>query len=434
MSTHGSSKPNDLPVVKPEEIGFSSERLARIGIRMQERVDRKEIPGAVTLIARHGEIAHLEAHGYMDVESKKPMTTDAIFRIASTTKIFTSVALLMLYEEGIFNLDDPISKYLPEFKNPMVIARLNTGGPPPRSMISGVPVVPAWREINFRDCITHTAGFAGRSTPVALLKLYLDAFRNTPYAGLILPPEMAGEVATTTVREFVKRLARIPLSFQPGTDWEYGAGHDVAGTLVEVISGTTLADFMQKRIFEPLRITDTFFYTPEDKLPRLVSIYGSIESEDGWQIVVGARNKGGRGFNTYFGGGGGLFSTIPDLARFAQMLLDNGTLNGIRILSRKTIELMTTNHTGNFYIPIFGPGYGYGLGVSVCLNPAGSRIPASPGTFGWGGAFATFFYVDPKEDIFGLYSTQVLGAGAGMRLPTYLGSEFQRLGYQALID
>jgi CubicO group peptidase (beta-lactamase class C family) len=426
-----------LPIVEPERVGLSSERLKRISTSMQKHIDQNEVPGTVTMIGRHGAIAHFEAQGYMDIESKKPMQRDTIFRIASMTKPVTSLALMMLFEEGHFMLNDPISKFIPEYKNIEVMASGVSTRERQRAIGLGARLtVPAEREITFRDCLTHTAGFTspGR-TPIAFIGPYIEAMRGTGMIALIQPDlaRIIGQAPVEPVAETVKKAARVPLIFQPGTEWNYGMGHDVAGVLVEIISGQSLDEFMRTRIFEPLGMEDTYFYVPQDKLPRLASLYRSTESS-GWKIQLAGRNEDSpqvKGPKIRFAGGGGLLSTTSDYARFAQLLLNGGVLDSIRLLSRTTVELMTTNHTADLPISLMGPGYGFGLGLYVRTDPAEAML-GSPGTYGWGGAFATWYFADPKEDMFGLFMTQVGAMGRGLYL--VYGLELERLALQAIQD
>lgn len=421
-----------LPIAEPEEVGLSSERLARIRPRMQKYIDRQEVPCVVTLVTRHGKVAHFEAQGFMDIETKVPVAKDTIFRLASMTKPVTAVAALMLHEEGHYMLDDPISKFLPEFKNPRVTVLYQPVGEHwPHITALGNVTVPALREITIHDCLTNMAGFAsGRRTPIGMLGPYAEAMRGT--ALMPLPPRTAEP--TVSVRETVERLAKVPLDFHPGTAWEYSSGLDVAGVLVEIVSGETLDEFMRERIFEPLGMHDTSFYLTEDKLSRFPRAYATMEEEGEWKLVEIERPEDSekvKGPKVRFSGAWGLLSTAPDFARFAQMLLNGGVLDGVRLLGRKTVELMTTNHTGDFPIHLAGPGYGYGLGVFVRTSLTGTPLVGSVGTYGWGGAWTTWYFADPKEDMFGLLLTQVRGYWMNPHL--IIESDFERLAYQALI-
>ncbi len=402
-----------VPVAKPEDVGMSAQRLARIRTGMQRYVDRGVVPGVVTLVARRGRVVHFEAIGYRDVEAKAPMTTDTIFRIASMTKPIASVALMMLYEEGHFLLSDPIAKFLPEFKE-MKVAIAASGDDR-----IGVPyrLVPAARPITFKQVLTHTAGFANSYRGMT------QAQFNTTYPR---------KNATETVADAVKRLATLPLNFQPGEAWEYSTATDVVGRLVEVISGLTLDEFFKKRIFEPLKMEDTHFYLPSAKLNRFAANYQPDEKNNNKIKLVEAPNAESRWVkepHLYFSGAGGLVSTAADYFRFHQMMLNGGELDGVRLLGRKTVELMTTNHIGDLPVWLTGAGFGFGLGYSVVKDIGQTAQLGSPGTYGWGGAFCTYFWVDPVEELIGIVMTQV-------RPYDHLNirQEFQVLANQAIVD
>jgi CubicO group peptidase (beta-lactamase class C family) len=372
------------------------------------------VPGVVTLVARRGKIVHFDAIGYRDAESKAPMTTDTIFRIASMTKPIASVALMTLYEEGHFLLNDPIARFLPEFANMKVAV------PASGEDRIGTPykLIPAVRPITFKHVLTHTAGFA-------------NSYRG------ITQPEFArvmqqGRKPNDTVGDAVKRLATLPLNFHPGDAWEYGNATDVVGRLVEVISGMTLDEFVQKRIFAPLKMTDTHFYLPQSKLNRFAALYQPDE-KNGNKIKLleapTAESRYAKEPHIYFSGAGGMVSTASDYLRFHQMMLNGGELDGARILGRKTVELMTANHTGNLPIWLTGPGYGFGLGYRVLTDVGQAAVPSSVGEYGWGGAFCTYFWVDPQEEMIGIMMTQVIPY-------THINirQEFQVLANQAIMD
>jgi CubicO group peptidase (beta-lactamase class C family) len=404
----------NLPTAKPEDVGMSSERLGRIRAAMQRYIDRGLVPGTVTLVARRGRVVHFEAQGLRDVEAKAPMTTDTVFRIASMTKPIASVALMMLYEEGHFLLSDPISKFLPEFSE-MKVAQIAPAG---ERVGTPYKLVPSARPINFKHVLTHTAGFP-----------------NT-YRG-ITQPEFArvvqqGRKPNDTIGDSVKRLATLPLNFHPGDAWEYGPATDVAGRLVEVISGTTLDDFLKKRIFEPLKMNDTHFYLPKSKLGRFAANYEPDVKNNKKIKLVESPNAESRYVkepHVYFSGGGGLVSTAADYFRFHQMMLNGGELEGQRILGRKTVELMTVNHIGDLQAWLTGPGYGFGLGYRVAKDIGQTALLGSVGEYGWGGAFCTYFWVDPVEETIGIVMTQV-------RPYDHLNirQEFQVLANQAIVD
>jgi CubicO group peptidase (beta-lactamase class C family) len=410
--THAQSA--GLPTAKPEDVGMSSERLARIHTAMQRYVDKGLVPGVTTLVARRGRVVYQDTVGFRDVEAKTPMTPDTIFRIASMTKPIASVALMMLYEEGHFLLSDPIAKFLPEFANPKVaqiaLNEERTGAP--------YKLVPAARPITFKHVLTHTAGFA-----------------NT-YRG-ITQPEFArvvqqGRKPTDTIGDAVKRLATLPLNFHPGDAWEYGPATDVVGRLVEVISGQTLDAFVQRRIFEPLKMRDTHFYLPQSKLARFAALYQPDEKNGNKIKLMEAPNAESRFVkepNIYFSGGGGMVSTVADYVRFHQMMLNGGELDGARLLGRKTVELMTVNHIGDLPVWLSGPGYGFGLGYSVVKDVGQAGITTSVGQYGWGGAYCTYFWVDPQEELIGVMMTQVIPY-------THINirQDFQVLANQAIVD
>lgn len=402
-----------LPVAKPEDVGMSTERLQRVRTAMKRYVDNGLVPGVVTLVARHGRVIHLDAIGYRDAETKAPMTTDTIFRIASMTKPIASVALMMLYEEGHFLLNDPIAKFLPEFKD-MKVAQM---APADERIGAPIKLVPAARPITFKHVLTHTAGFPNAYRGITQADYNKNYPRKTP---------------NETIGDAVKRLAQMPLNFHPGDAWEYGPATDVVGRLVEVISGMTLDEFLKKRIFEPLKMTDTHFYLPTSKLNRFVANY-QPDSQNGNKIkLVEAPNGESRYVkepHVYFSGAGGLVSTVADYVRFHQMMLNGGELEGVRILGRKTVELMTVNHIGDLPVWLSGPGYGFGLGYSVVKDIGQTALSGSVGNYGWGGAFCTYFWVDPVEDMIGIVMTQV-------RPYDHLNirQEFQALAYQAIVD
>ena len=401
---------SDLPRTEPEAVGMSSQRLARLTTAMQGYVDRGQVSGLVTLVARRGKIVHYEALGYRDVEGRARMPTDAIFRIASMTKPIVSVAALMLHEEGHFLLADPISKWLPEFSEMKVAVPSSNSGArrPYRTLAADKP-------ITVKQILTHTAGLANS---------YRGLTQNE-YAA-IAPKEKADE----TVADFVKRLARLPLNFQPGDSWEYSRATCVVGRLVEVISGQTLDEFLRQRIFSPLGMTDTHFYLPKENLDRFTAQYrpgdvGTIVLADSPTV----ESRFVKPPHVYFMGSGGLVSTAVDYFRFLQMLLDGGALGETRLLGRKTVELMTENHTGELPIWLRGPGFGFGLGFAVLDDRGMAGRMYSEGTYGWGGAYGTIFWVDPKEELIGVLMTQ-------LRPYSHLNirQDFEVLANQAIVD
>lgn len=400
-----------LPTAQAEDVGMSSGRLERLDRVMEDYVDRGDVAGVVSLVARRGKVVHFSAAGKRDIENDAPMTHDTMFRIASMTKPIASVALMMLYEEGHFQLRDPISKWLPEFKD-MTIAVPPPGG----ERIQGrYKVIPAVQPITIQHVLTHTAGLANS------------------YRGLTQPDfqEMAAKNRPAdTVGDMLKRLATLPLNFEPGERWEYGRGTDIVGRLVEVMSGQTLDTFLRQRIFEPLNMTDTHFYVPLSKVDRFAALYspkvgGGIELTE----AANPESRFVREPHVYFSGAGGLVSTARDYFRFNQMMLNGGELDGVRILSRKTIELMTANHTGDFAIWLAGPGYGFGLGYAVVTDLGPSASSRSEGSYYWSGAYATIFWIDPAEELTGILMTQ-------LRPYTHLNirKDLASLTYQAITD
>jgi CubicO group peptidase (beta-lactamase class C family) len=384
-----------LPSGSPESLGLSTPRLHRIADLIQRYIDDHQISGAVTVVARRGQVAYEEAQGLMDIEAKTPMRKDAIFRMASMSKPVTGVAIMMLVEEGKVRLTDPVSRFIPEFKN-MQVAMPKPGARPARAA-PGAPrrdaeiyTVPADREITVRDLLTHTSGL--ESSGIG----YRTATRMAPRRG------------TMNLAQYVPTLGKTPLDFQPGTRWRYSllAGMETLGRIVEVASGETFDRFLQERIFGPLGMTDTSFVVPEDKKPRIVTLYD--RTDQGTLERAEAQTPGWLNTTTLFSGGGGLYSTAADYMAFAQMLANGGELNGKRLLGRRTVQLMASNHVGDLYGPDAGrpDGLGFGLAMEVVLDPVAANTRRGRGSFGWGGAFGTYFWVDPENDIVALLMIQ----------------------------
>lgn len=388
----------------PEETGMSAARLKRVHAVLQRYIDNGEIAGAISLVARNGRIAHFEAQGLSDLATKTPLKLDHIFRLASMTKPVTSIAAMMLHEEGAFTLDDPIARFLPEFKT-MMVALPNKAN---ERAAAGYTLVPAAREITIRHLLTHTAGLASGTSGTTV-----DAYKALA----------AQRRPTDTMADQVKRLAALPLNFHPGDHWEYGPATDVLGRLVEVVSGKTLDEFFQQRILGPLGMRDTAFYLPDEKLPRLVTAY---QKKDGKleKLSPPAPNR------RYFAGGGGLVGTAEDYLRFAQMLLNGGQLDGLRLVSRKTIEAMTVNQIGE--LPLWQDtyrNYGFGLGFRIRRELGQSQTLGSVGEYGWGGAYGTYFWIDPKEKMVGILMIQLMPyAHLNIR------PDFQNAVTQAIVD
>ena len=402
----------EVPVVKPETVGLSPERLERIAGTVQRSIDEKRIAGAVTLVARRGHVAWFKAQGMADREAGKPMRPDTMFRICSMTKPITSLAVMMLYEEGHFLLDDPVSKYLPEFKNPKVLVKPASGAP---------YTIPATHEITIRDLLRHTSGITYHWNE-DLGPMYKDA----NVASGLLPYD-------GTIEDSTKRLAGLPLLFNPGEKFEYSLGVDVLGRLVEVLSGKPLDEFFRTRIFEPLGMKDTYFYPPDGKLERLATAY-TYYDEKGLNrfpdtpITEGAftysADYPARGPKKLFSGGAGLVSTATDYARFCQMMLDGGKVGSTRLLSRKSVELMTQDQLGKI-----SPDQGFGLGFGVNGVKAPLSELGSPGEYNWGGFFYTAFSIDPKEQMIVIFMGQLHPAG-----DLTLDRQVNELAYQAIID
>jgi CubicO group peptidase (beta-lactamase class C family) len=402
----------ELPTAKPETVGLSSERLERIGTAVQHSIDGKRIAGAITLVARHGHVVWFKPQGMADREVGKPMRSDTMFRICSMTKPITSLAVMMLYEEGHFLLDDPISKYLPEFKNPKILVK----------PVSGESYsIPATREITIRDLLRHTSGLTYHwSTDLgSMYKAANVAHGLLPYDG--------------TIEDSVKHLAGVPLLFNPGERWEYSLGVDVLGRLVEVVSGKPLDEFFRTRIFEPLGMKDTYFYLPDNKRERLATAY-TYYAEKGLNhfpdtpitegSFVYSADYPYRGPKKLFSGGAGLVSTAADYARFCQMMLDGGKVGNAHVLSRKSIELMTRDQLGKI-----SPDQAFGLGFGVDGVKAPLSELGSPGEYNWGGFFYTAFSIDPKEQMIVIFMAQLHPSG-----DLSLDRQVNALAYQAIVD
>ena len=372
------------PTAKPEEVGLSAERLKRVTEMMQRLIDARTFSGSVTLVARNGRVAHFEALGLMDVEAKKPMQRDAIFRIMSMTKPVVGVAVLMLVEEGKLRLTDPVGRFIPDLQN-LKVTVPNTEGVVAPGVIASAPqpgrIVDAARPITVRDLLTHTSGLMSSGASAAMVS-------QVP----IGPGEPLSAV--------IPRLKNVPLDFQPGTRWAYSPqyGFDVLARVVEVASGVPFDRFTKQRIFDPLGMKDTFFY-PATGNPRMASLYQSVDGQLRKQ-ADGAWVNG-----AYFSGGGGLFSTAEDYLQFALMLMNGGEHDGKRLLGMRTAELMATAFAPDT-LPGRAAGEGYGLGVRVVSDPAARSTFLSKGSFGWSGAYNTHFFIDPKEKIVGIYMTQ----------------------------
>ena len=396
------SKQN-LVETNPEEVGMSTDRLKRIDKVMNEYIDRNWIPGAVAIIARHGEIVYHKSFGMRDVEAGDTLQKDDIFRMASMTKAITSVAAMMLYEEGFFLLDDHLYKYIPEFKDPVILEKVNLKD-------STFTSHPAKNQITIRHLLNHTSGIGYGFTHEKLKPLY-------EIAGI---PD--GFVTTDAILgDKMKALGHMPLLHEPGEAYYYGLNTDLLGYFVEVISCKTLKEFFEERIFNPLGMNDTYFFMPDGDEDRLVEIYASTESgyerstvEEYYYPV-----KGGK---SYYSGGAGLLSTALDYAKFLQMLVNGGIYNGHQLLSRKTIDLMTKNQVGDFW-----GDRAFGLGFGITTESGSAEKLSSIGNYWWGGYFSTSFWIDPVEDLVAISLTQMFPAWHGE-----IHQKFQVLTYQAI--
>jgi len=395
---------------KPEENGLSVERLSRIDQTLNEYVSKGYIPGAVALIVRNGKIVYEKSFGYSDVESKSTLKNDNIFRIASQGKAITGLAVMMLWEEGKFSLDEPISKYIPEFKNPSVLVWFNEKD-------SSYSAQPAKGEITIRQLLTHTSG-------ISYAAIGTKEF-NAIYAKAGVPSGIGISSTSAVLADKMKILGQLPLKHNPGEQWTYGLNNDVLGYLVEILSGLSFDDFLRQRIFKPLGMNDTYFYIPKEKHSRLVTLYENKNDKLTKATLVydhvspNYPNLAAK----YFSGGAGLSSTVEDYAKFLQLFLNKGEFNGVRLLSRKTVELMLTSQ---LHAPITNQ-VGLGFGLETTDNDYQS--PFSIGSFSWGGAFSTTYWADPKEKLIGLIFTNIYSNTHGE-----LAEKYKALVYQAIVD
>lgn len=364
---------NSLLLEEPERAGMSSDRINRIKPIMQKYVDENKLPGMITMVARHGKVVHFEKYGLMDVD--KPMQLNTIFRIASMTKPVTSVAIMMLYEEGYFQLNDPVSDYIPEFKDLKVLSSIDK---------NGLHVVDQIKPMTIQDLLIHTSGLTGvgADSPV-------DSMYN------------AANLSDGSLKDMIQKISKIPLLYQPGTTWNYSRSTEVLGYLIEVLSGKPFNVFLKERIFTPLNMIDTDFYVPKEKLNRV----GAVYAPDSLGIQIIMKPDTMVTIPKFFSGNGGLVSTARDYMIFSQMLLNRGEYNGVRLLGSRTIDLMTSNHISNEIMPcdeFFGPllsGMGFGYGFAVLQDNTQANIIGSKGSYWWSGSGNTYFYIDPKEDL-----------------------------------
>ena len=384
-----------LPMGTPEEVGMSAERLQRVSALMKRNIDQNLLAGTVSLIARHGKVAHLEAQGFADKEAGVAMTADHLFTIMSMTKPIVTVGLMMLYEEGYFRLDDPISTWLPGYANKTV-----------RHTVGGREVTePAARPVTVRHVLSHTSGLS------------------------IRPPAGRGgqnRERPATLAEAVDAAADLPLAFHPGDEWQYGASTDYVAILVEKISGMSLDAYLRERIFEPLGMVDTHYNIPQSKVDRVAAVYRPTGPDNAIELF---RAPAFREPTRYFSGQAGLSSTVADYFRFHQMMLNGGELDGVRLLSPRTVNLMVSNHAGDSLVYVRGPGYGFGLGYGIVMDPGRATDHLSPGSFLWGGAWGTVAWVDPAEDMLGILMMQITSyAHLSVR------QDFSTVASQAIIE
>ncbi len=401
--------PLGLPTAAPESVGFSSERLGRLHAVMDAFVDRGYAPGIATVVIRHGQIIDTHLYGKTDLTTGAAVSQDTMWRMYSQTKPVTGVAMMILYEEGKWRLDDPVTKYIPEFAGLKVFKGLDKDGKP--------ILEPIARSATMRELMTHTAGFA--------YGLVADNYVDKVYQESALQRQ-------GSLKDAMGVLVTLPMAHQPGEAWKYSVAVDVQGYIIEKLSGQTLPDFMQTRIFGPLRMTDTAFWVPEAKRGRLASLYmidretRTIKPAEGFMIIPTDKVPGAAN------GGGGLISTMADYSRFAAMLAGGGQLDGVRILSPSTIRLMATNHLTDTTLASYQaryPGHGFGLDVDVITDPARAGTTAGKGSFSWGGAAGTWFWVDPENDVVVLGFIHVLGGSS-----YGLDDRSATLVYQALVD
>lgn len=397
--------------VAPNGVGLSSERLDRIGAVMKDHVAKGHIAGAIGLIARRGKVGYFETYGFQDKESGVAMRKDTIFRMYSMTKPITGVAVMILYEEGRFSLSEPVSKYLPELGN-MKVAVVETD---PRTGKKTRYTVPAQREITILDLLRHTSG--------------IDYLGPEDLDGKRIYEKLGTNGLDQTVGEMVKKIGQAPLVHQPGTMWEYGLSMDVLARLVEVVSGQPYDKFLEQRIFKPLGMNDTGYSVPPEKQNRFAKLYAPGE---GWTIKPNTTPAQTSYLKpaVNFGGGSQTVSTAGDYLRFCQMLLNGGELDGVRILSRKTVELMTSDHLGEMpRAGLLAKGYGFGFTMAVSLGAGKTGVASSEGEYFWGGAAGTRFWIDPKEQMIGIFMIQILP-----HTNLTYGTQFRQLAYQAISD
>ncbi|MCZ6657700.1 MAG: serine hydrolase [Gammaproteobacteria bacterium] len=428
----------ELPTALPARVGMSSERLQRLTDHMQQAVEEGVMVGGLGMIARNGRVVYQETYGHTDRDAAKPMAIHNLFRIYSMSKPITSVAVMMLYEEGHFFLHEPVARYIPELANLVVATSTADGettavsdGTTSRTVGKGDESKQGQtrkpsRQPTIRDLLSHTAGFT------------YGFFGNTEVDKQYRETELMQ--SGDTLEKFVTQLGKIPLQYDPGTRWHYSVSVDVQGRLVEAVSGMRFGEFLQKRLFEPLDMKDTSFTVPQAKFDRLAQIYSPEGMEWGSNVFMtpitssklvvspAVIDDGYREGATFESGGGGLVSTVRDYMRFSQMMLNGGELDGARILSPKTVELMTINHLGDIRMGFGRRGVGFGLGFAVALDQGRIGELGSAGEYNWGGAAGTRFWIDPEEQLIGIFMVQSIPHR------TRLGSDFKNLTYQAIVE
>ena len=402
---------HDLPTAKPESVGMSSERLARLGEGMKTLVDQGRLSGVVTMVARHGKVVAFDATGKRDIAANAPMQKDSIFRIYSMSKPITGVAMMMLFEDGKWQLNDPVAKYIPEFANMKVYAT---------DASNNMVLKDQAHPMTIRELMSHTAGFT------------YGYFSNTPVDKLQRDADVLN--VNNTLDEFIKRMAKLPLNAQPGTEWHYSVATDIQGYIVQKLSGMPFEEFLDKRIFKPLGMVDTGFYVPKEKLNRFVEMY-NYDKDGKLQVEHEGFNHDFSAKPALSSGGGGLVSTATDYMRFCQMLLNGGQLDGVRLLSPLTVELMRSNVLAPT-VPILAPGAGFGLDFAVYTDPVAAGGYYGKGAFWWGGAAGTWFWIDPVNQLIVVGMIQQMagtGAAAAAGVPDVRGLS-HALTYQAIIN
>jgi len=404
---------HELPTAKPESVGMSAERLALLPEEMKALVAQRRLAGAVTMVSRNGKVVEFDATGKRDIAANAPMQKDTIFRIYSMSKPITGVAMMMLFEEGKWELNDPVAKYIPEFESLRVYGT---------DANNNVVLKDQTHQVTMRELMSHSGGFT------------YGFFTNTPVDKLVREADLLNP--NNTLDEFIKRVAKLPLNSQPGSEWHYSISVDIQGYIVQKLSGMSLEEFLEKRIFKPLQMVDTGFYVPKDKLNRFAELY--TYGEDGKLRAIGTAERFNHDFSmkpALSSGGGGLVSTATDYMRFCQMLLSGGKLDGVRLLSPLTVELMRTNVLPP-NMPILAPGAGFGLDFAVYTDPAAAGGYYGKGTFWWGGAAGTWFWVDPINNLIEVGMVQQMagtGAAAVAAVPDLRGLS-HALTYQAIVD